>query len=63
MLVVAEQSGGISGDELKREALNLFGGRRLTQAVSARLDQALDRALSEGILTKLSTGVISVARR
>ena len=63
MLVVAEQSGGILDDELKREALNLFGGRRLTQAVSARLDQALDRALSEGILTKLSTGVISVARR
>jgi hypothetical protein len=59
MLVVAEQSGGILDDELKREALGLFGGRRLTQAVSSRLDQALNRALRDGLLIKSASGVIT----
>ena len=63
MSIVAEQTGGILADELKREALNLFGGRRLTQAVSARLDQALDRALGEGVLTRTGADVISAAAR
>jgi hypothetical protein len=63
MSIVAEQTGGMSSDELKREALGLFGGRRLTQAVSARLDQALDRVLREGVLIKTGTGVISAAAR
>jgi hypothetical protein len=63
MLIVAEQTGGILGDELKREALNLFGGRRRTQAINARLDRALDRAVSEGLLAQSVSGVISVAQR
>ncbi|OBB77103.1 DUF3320 domain-containing protein [Mycobacterium sp. 852014-52144_SCH5372336] len=61
MLVVAEQTGGIRADELKREALTLFGGRRMTQAVSARLGQALDRALGAGLLVRSSSGVITIA--
>jgi hypothetical protein len=63
MVIVAEQTGGILGDELMREALNLFGGRRRTQAINARLDRALDRALGEGLLSRAVSGVISVAHR
>ena len=62
MVVVAEQTGGIGADELKREALNLFGGRRLTQAITTRLDDGLSRALSDGRLTKSSSGTIGVAQ-
>jgi hypothetical protein len=63
MLVVAEQAGGMSREELRREALGLFGGRRLTQAVTSRLDRALDRAVSDGLLREAASGVISVAVR
>jgi hypothetical protein len=63
MLIVAEDTGGIVVDELKREALNMFGGRRLTPAISDRLDQALNRALNDGLLAQSVSGVISVARR
>ena len=56
MLIAAEESGGSEKDELKREALALFGGRRLTAAVSDRLDEAIDRAVARGLLRLSSTG-------
>lgn len=62
MIVVAELGGGIEAEELKREALALLGGRRMTQAISARLDEALHRAVQSGLL-KMSTdsGLVQVA--
>lgn len=60
MRVVAEQSGGIDSEELKREALAMFGGKRRTPAITARLDAALARALSTGILLGSGTGIIRV---
>ncbi|MCR2808419.1 MULTISPECIES: hypothetical protein [unclassified Microbacterium] len=50
MAVVAELGGGMSEDELKRQALALFGGKRLTVGVSARLADGLQRGLDTGRL-------------
>ncbi|ORV09814.1 DUF3320 domain-containing protein [Mycobacterium celatum] len=58
MIVVAEQAGGIAAEELKREALNLFGGRRITQSVGSRLEAALKRALAKGLLRQSDNGLI-----
>jgi hypothetical protein len=41
MALVAELSGGMSADEIKREALSLFGLKRMTKGISGRLDEAL----------------------
>lgn len=50
MLVVAEQTGGIDAEELKREALGLFGGKRMTAGIEARLGKAMERAMGMGML-------------
>ena len=54
MVVVAEQTGGIEAEELKREALGLFGGRRITAAIGARLGRALDSVVGKGVLVESS---------
>ncbi|MDN3495208.1 DUF3320 domain-containing protein [Planococcus sp. APC 4015] len=48
MLVVAELGGGMNDEDIKREALSIFGGKRLTAGISARLDEALGVALHSG---------------
>lgn len=58
MIVVAEQTGGIEPYDLKREALNLLGGRRVTQAIEARLNDALNKALQRKVLGRSSSGLI-----
>ncbi len=49
---------GMTGDELKRATLNLFLGTRLTQSITAKLDETLDKALKAGRLTKSDSGFI-----
>lgn len=61
MAIVAELGGGMHDDELKREALRLFGGVRMTEGVVARMDQGLARGLKTGRLERLSSGVIRPA--
>lgn len=61
MAVVAEQSGGIAVEDLKRDALALFGGVRITRDVGARLAEALDRALVIRTLKQLPSGIVVVA--
>ena len=58
MMMVAEQSGGIDAEELKREALTLFGGRRMTPAIAGRLDEAFEHGVAKGLLTRSSGGTI-----
>lgn len=58
MIVVAEQTGGIVADELKREALNLLGSKRITQVVGMRLGHALTAALKRGVLRENGSGLI-----
>ncbi|MEO6794220.1 MAG: DUF3320 domain-containing protein, partial [Mycobacterium sp.] len=58
MLVVAEQTGGIEAEELKREALGLFGGKRMTAGIEARLGEALERAVGKGLLVESGAGLI-----
>lgn len=45
MAVVAELGGGVREDEIKREALRLFGGKRMTTQISERLADALTVAV------------------
>lgn len=62
MLVIAEQTGGIEPEELKREALGLFGGKRMTAGIEGRLGEALQKAVGKGALTakrgKLTCGAV-----
>jgi hypothetical protein len=58
MIVAAEQTGGIEAEDLKREALNLMGSRRVTQAVGVRLGHALAAALKRGVLRQNGSGLI-----
>lgn len=58
MIVVAEQTGGIDADALKREALHLLGSRRVTHDVGVRLGHALDKALRRGVLRQNGSGLI-----
>lgn len=60
MFVVAEQAGGSAVEDLKRDALALFGGIRVTKDVGARLDQALERALAVGTLKQLPSRIVVV---
>ena len=60
MRVVAEQAGGSPVDDLKRDALALFGGIRITKDVGARLDEALERALAVGVLKQQPSGIVVV---
>lgn len=60
MAVVAEQTGGIDAEELKREALGMFGGKRITQAIGMRLDAGLEWVLGKGLLRRGSSGLIEL---
>ncbi|OBG42927.1 hypothetical protein [Mycolicibacterium fortuitum] len=60
MVIVAEQTGGVEREEIKREALALLGGKRVTQAIGARLEAALERALDVGVLKMSPAGVVVV---
>ncbi|MDQ1111893.1 hypothetical protein QE418_001341 [Microbacterium testaceum] len=46
MAVVAELGGGVREEEIKREALRLFGGKRMTTQISERLTEALTVAVA-----------------
>ena len=58
MSVVAQQSGGSADEELKRDALNLLGGKRITAQIDQRLQAALNHALDKGLLRRSGSGVI-----
>lgn len=60
MVVVAEQTGGIDQDDLKREAMRMFGVARMGQQVAARLADALQLALTKGTLVRSASGVVVV---
>ncbi|WP_024442652.1 DUF3320 domain-containing protein [Mycobacterium sp. UM_WGJ] len=61
MLVIAEQTGGIEAEELKREALGLFGGKRMTAGIEARLGEALRAAQARSLLVEGRSGLIQRA--
>ena len=50
MVALCRLAGGITPDELRREALRIFGGRRVTASISDRLVAALTSATSTGRL-------------
>lgn len=57
MAIVAELGGGMNEDELKRQALALFGGKRLTEGVSSRLDGGLQCGLETGRIERDERGL------
>lgn len=58
MVVVAAQSGGAVKDDLKRQAMALFGVKRMGAGVAVRLDAALERAVAVGKLRVAPSGVV-----
>ncbi|MCC6703279.1 MAG: DUF3320 domain-containing protein, partial [Thermomicrobiales bacterium] len=58
MAAIAYGAAGIDREELKRETLALFGGRRLTPAIEATLAEALHFGLTAGRLAIDDSGVI-----
>lgn len=57
MAVAAELGGGMAEEELKRQALNMFGGKRMTSGVDAILATAVKRAEKTGRIAKDDRGV------
>jgi len=62
MAMVSEETGGATAEELKREALHMFGGRRITEAIGKRLDAGLRAALEHGRVKVRGSGLYVSAR-
>ncbi len=56
MRIVAEESAGMVEEDITVAALNLFGGRRRTDSVRARLASALTSAVERGVLEQNTDG-------
>jgi len=54
----AASAAGMEETELKREALALFGGRRVTEAIGLRLDAAVAHGLDSGRLERAGSRVL-----
>jgi hypothetical protein len=61
MVAACRAAAGMSALELQREALALFGGRRLTTGIAARLDAALQLGLKLGRLRLSPSGQVIAA--
>ena len=57
MVALAVSTGGIQREELLRETLAIFGGRRLTPSIRGRLVEALEGTVSAGDLVAAANGV------
>jgi hypothetical protein len=58
MVALCHVSAGMNAEELKREALGVFGGRRMTANITSALDAALELGCSNGRLKLGSGGMI-----
>lgn len=58
MRVSADLSGGMTDEEIKRDALGMFGGKRLTAAIRERLEAGLAYGLESGRLDRDPTGYV-----
>lgn len=63
MRIVAEETGGMCEDDMMVAALNLFGGRRRTDAVRARLSAGLAFGLKHSLIESSSRGYYRAAAR
>ena len=61
MAALAKASGGMPIDELRREALTVFGGRRMTKGITERLDAAVALGVRHGRLD-LTNGLVTACR-
>jgi hypothetical protein len=59
MSAICSASAGIAPEELKREALRLFGGRRMTAYATAVLSGALEQGLASGRLVLGADGFVT----
>jgi hypothetical protein len=59
MVALCRDSAGMFREELFRETLAVFGGRRLTPGISARLQPALSDAMARGMLSLSSSGLVT----
>jgi hypothetical protein len=58
MSVLCDVSAGMTPEELKREALRVFGGKRMTANISAVLDAAVNHGLAAGRLREGTGGLL-----
>lgn len=58
MAALCHASAGMSDEELRREALRVFGGRRMTANITAILDEAIVLGLESGRLKRSNSGLI-----
>lgn len=63
MAALCHVSAGMYREELLRETLSVFGGKRLTPGIQARVDQALADTIQRGVLTADPSGLVSVVAR
>ncbi|MGY4645719.1 DUF3320 domain-containing protein [Cellulomonas sp. URHB0016] len=63
MRIAAEESGGMTDDEIMLAALNRFGGRRRTDAIRERLAGALAFAVAAGHVDRGADGVLRTGPR
>jgi hypothetical protein len=59
MVALCIAAAGMTEEELLRETVAVFGGRRLTTGISTRVAEALDVAVSVGRLRQAGSGVYS----
>jgi hypothetical protein len=59
MAAICSASAGISPEELKREALRVFGGRRMTTNIAAYLTSALELGCESGRLVVGAEGLVT----
>ena len=62
MQALCRAGGGMEREELLREALAVFGGRRLTPAIRQRMDTALDRSLANERLVASAELVLALGQ-
>ena len=57
MAIVAQLGGGMTKPELMREALAVFGGKRMTDGISERLDLGVARGVESGRIWMTDSGL------
>jgi hypothetical protein len=62
MRAVCSDSGGAERVELHRDVLAMFGFKRLTQGIEARMDEALEHAVRERLLERRGTAYVAGSR-
>jgi hypothetical protein len=62
MVELCRDAAGLEPEELKRQVIRVFGGKRVTAGIGQRLEGALRAALDAGKLRLVSSGLVTAGR-